>query len=69
MPIQTAVPLASRRRALLTLVVAAALLAFNYGSSIETVSEAALAVAAYLVVGYLTLTAMDLLFDRFLWRN
>ncbi|WP_339103113.1 hypothetical protein [Haloterrigena salinisoli] len=48
---------------------AAALLAFNYGSSVETVSEAVLAVAVYLAVGYPTLTAMDLLFDRLLWRN
>ncbi len=69
MPRQSAVPLASRRRALLTCGMAAALLAFNYGSSVETVSEAVLAVAVYLAVGYPTLTAMDLLFDRLLWRN
>ena len=66
MPKQTSVPLVSRRRVLLTLVVAAALLAFNYSSGIETVSEAVLAVVVYLAVGYPTLTAMDLLFDRLL---
>ena len=66
MPKQTSVPLVSRRRVLLALVVTAALLAFNYGSSIETVSEAILAVAVSLAVGYPTLTAIDLLFDRLL---
>ncbi|WP_229380118.1 hypothetical protein [Haloterrigena salifodinae] len=45
------------------------MLAFNYGSLVRTVADAAGAMAVFLVVGYLTLTAMDLLFDRFLWRD
>ncbi|WP_126661448.1 hypothetical protein [Haloterrigena salifodinae] len=66
---QSSVPLVSRRRAVLTVCMAVLMLAFNYGSLVRTVADAAGAMAVFLVVGYLTLTAMDLLFDRFLWRN
>lgn len=61
---QPSVALVSRQRALLAVIVAALLLAFNYGSTIGPTTDAAIAAVVYLVGGYLTLTLMDLLFDR-----
>ncbi|WP_049889542.1 hypothetical protein [Natronolimnohabitans innermongolicus] len=58
------VALVSTQRVLLTVFVAVLLLAFNYGSTFETPTGVASAAVAYLVVGYLTLTVMDVLFDR-----
>ena len=69
METQSAVPLVSLRRALLTCCLAALMLAFNYGSTVDTASDAALAVAVFLVVGYPALTATELFLERVLWRR
>ena len=69
MQTQSGTPLLSLRRALLTVGIALALLAFNYGSSVETPSGAGFALAVYLVVGYPTLTATELVFERLLQRE
>ena len=66
---QATVALVSGRRALLTACLAVLLLVFNYGSLVVTASDAAAAAAVFLVLGYLTLTVVDLLFERLLWSR
>ncbi|QSW99501.1 hypothetical protein [Haloterrigena alkaliphila] len=63
------VALVSGRRAILTGCLAVLLLVFNYGSLVETAFDAAAAAAVFLVLGYLTLTVGDLLFERLLWSG
>ncbi|WP_121741139.1 hypothetical protein [Natronorubrum halophilum] len=69
MPDQSTVALVDIGRVLLTVLIAGLLLVFNYGSLVVTASDVAAAAAIFLVGGYLTLTVMDLLIDRLLWKD
>ncbi|WP_137288721.1 hypothetical protein [Natronorubrum halophilum] len=69
MPDQSTVALVDIGRVLLTVLIAGLLLVFNYGSLVVTAADVAAAAAVFLVGGYLTLTAMDLLIDRLPWKD
>ncbi|ELZ17912.1 hypothetical protein C477_11927 [Haloterrigena salina JCM 13891] len=63
---QSSVALVSRQRAVLTVGVAALLVVFNR-SRFDSPIDAAIAAVGFVVVGYLTLTVVDLVLDWFVY--
>lgn len=61
--------LVSKRRILLTAFIALLLLAFNYGTTVTTPTDAAVAVITFLVVSYVTFTVLQLLAARYWWET
>lgn len=61
--------LVSRDRALLTIFVTVLLVVFNYGTNITSVTNAMIAIAIFLVIGYGTFTLLSLFANRFWWKN
>jgi hypothetical protein len=64
MPSTHSTPFVSRARLLGAFLIAVLTAAFNYGSQVQTLADAATWLAVGIVVGYPTLTVMSLLEDR-----